>query len=483
MPGVRSGAEMTAALWQRPAHELAHLIARKEVSPLELTRLVLERIDRLQPGLNAFITVCDDAALAAARQAEQAVMDGATLGALHGVPYAVKDLVNTAGVRTTFGSLVYEHNVPSEDAVAAARMKAAGGILLGKTTTPEFGHKAMTDAPLFGRSCNPWNVSRSCGGSSGGAAAAVAAGLGPIGIATDGGGSTRIPAACCGLVGLKQTLGTVPHSQVQDAFGNYTYVTPLSRTVMDTALQLTAMAGAHPSDPWSIGLAPQDFVGAARPEGDLKGRRILWSATLGNTVVARDVRAAFEAVLNRLAGLGAELVELTEPVPQMEPIWRVINHASWRARFGEMIREQGTRMSPSLLRQVEVGAQWSAVDYQRAMFERTALFRRVQSWLAANDVLVTPTLARTALPIEQDLFEPIEIDGMLVGELRSNLFPYTLPFNITGHPAMTVPCGFGADDLPIGLQIVGRMHDEAMLLRIGALYEAVARWTERWPDL
>jgi len=474
---------MTPEPWRLPAHALARLIATKEISPLELTRTILERIDRLQPTLNAFITVCHDSALAAARKAEQAVMDGERLGPLHGVPYAVKDLVNTAGVRTTFGSLVYEHNVPAEDAVAAARMRAAGGILVGKTTTPEFGHKSLTDAPLFGRSCNPWDISRTCGGSSGGAAAAVASGLGPIGIATDGGGSTRIPAACCGLVGLKQTLGTVPHSQVQDAFGNYTYVTPLSRTVMDTALQLAAMAGGHPSDPWSIGLMPQDFVAAARPEGDLKGRRILWSLTLGNTVVARDVRASFEAALRRFAELGAELVELTEPVPKMEPIWRVINHASWRARFGALIRDHGARMSPSLLRQVEVGAQWSAVDYQRAMFERTAVFRRVQGWLEPNDVLVTPTLARTALPVDQDPFDPIEIDGEVVGELRSNLFPYTLPFNITGHPAMSLPCGFGADGLPIGLQIVGRMHDEPTLLRVGALYEATERWTERWPDL
>jgi len=474
---------MATELWQRPAHELAGLIASKAVSPVDLTKVVLERIDRLQPTLNAFITVCHDAALDAARQAEQAVMDGKPLGPLHGVPYAVKDLVNTAGVRTTFGSLLYEHNVPDEDAVAAARMKAAGGILLGKTTTPEFGHKSLTDAPLFGRSCNPWDLSRSCGGSSGGAAAAVAAGLGPIGIATDGGGSTRIPAACCGLVGLKQTLGTVPHSQVQDAFGNYTYVTPLSRTVMDTALQLATMAGADPSDPWSIGLAPQDFVAAARVEGDLRGRRILWSLTLGNATVAHDVRAAFEAALRRFEALGAELVELNEAVPAMEPIWRVINHASWRARFGALIRDHGARMSPSLLRQVEVGAQWSAVDYQRAMFERTALFRRVQGWLDENEVLLTPTLARTALPLEQDPFEPIEIDGTVVGELRSNLFPYTLPFNITGHPAMTVPCGFGADGLPIGLQIVGRLHDEPTVLRIAALYEAAEGWTKRWPEL
>jgi len=253
---------------------------------------------------------------------------------------------------------------------------------------------------------------------------------------------------------------------------------------LDTALQLTAMAGEHPSDPWSIGLAPQDFIAAARAEGDLKGRRILWSLTLGNTVVSRDVRAAFEVALGRLAELGAELVELSEAVPQMEPIWRVINHASWRARFGGMIRDHRERISPSLLRQVEVGAQWSAVDYQRALFERTALFRRVQGWLGPkNDVLVTPTLARTALPIEQDLFEPIEIDGIEVGELRSNFFPYTLPFNITGHPAMTVPCGFGAGGLPIGLQIVGRLHDEATVLRVGALYEAAERWTERWPNL
>jgi len=474
---------MASELWQCPAHELARRVSTKEISPLELTRAILGRIDRLQPTLNAFITVCHDSALAAARQAERAVMGGERLGPLHGVPYAVKDLVNTAGVRTTFGSLVYENNVPAEDAVAAARMKTAGGILLGKTTTPEFGHKSLTDAPLFGRSCNPWDLSRTCGGSSGGAAAAVAAGLGPIGIATDGGGSTRIPAACCGLVGLKQTLGTVPHSQVQDAFGNYTYVTPLSRTVMDTALQLAAMAGAHPSDPWSIGLVPQDFNAAARAEGDLKGRRILWSLTLGNTVVAGDVRAAFEEALRRFVELGAELVELTEPVPTMEPIWRVINHASWRARFGALIRDHGARMSPSLLRQVEVGAQWSAVDYQRAMFDRTAVFRRVQGWLEQNDVLVTPTLARTALPVDQDPFEPIEIDGTVVGELRGNLFPYTLPFNITGHPAMSLPCGFGADGLPIGLQIVGRMHDEPTVLRVGALYEATERWTERWPDL
>ena len=199
-------------------------------------------------------------------------MQGKPLGLLHGIPFAAKDLVNTAGVRTTFGSLHHDDNVPKEDAVSAARMKQAGAILFGKTTTPEFGHKALTDAPLFGRTRNAWSPDRTSGGSSGGAAVAVAAGIGPIGIATDGGGSTRIPAAANGLVGLKQTLGTIPHSQAPDAFGNYTYVTPMTRTVSDTALMLQSMAGPHPCDPWSIGVVAEDYRAAARAEGDLKGK-------------------------------------------------------------------------------------------------------------------------------------------------------------------------------------------------------------------
>jgi len=472
-----------SALWQLDATELRARVASREVSPVEVTQAVLARVDALQPKLNAFITVCHESALVQAKVAEAAVMKGETLGLLHGVPYAVKDLVNTAGVRTTYGSLVYKEHVPESDAVAAARMRGAGGILLGKTTTPEFGTKALTDSPLFGRSCNPWDVSRTCGGSSGGAAAAVAAGLGPIGIATDGGGSTRIPAACCGLVGLKQSLGLIPHSQVQDVFGMYTYVTPLSRTVADTALQLSAMAGADASDPWSIGLAPQDYLAAAAPEGDLKGTRLLWSLTLGNTVVSRDVRAAFEAALRRLEDLGAKLIELRETVPAMEPIWRVINHASWRARFSEMIRLHEAKLSPAFLRQASAGAEWSAEDYQKGMFARTDLFRRVQGWFERCDALVTPTLSRTALPVDQDLFDLISIDDVVVGELRNNWFPYTMPFNITGHPAMTLPCGFGSDGLPVAMQIVGRVRDEASVLRIGALYEASEGWVGKWPSL
>ena len=471
-------------LWRLSAATLRDKIADREVSPVELTRAVLERVDRLQPVLNCFITVIADHAMLAAQQAEDAVMKGETLGLLHGIPFAAKDLVNTAGVRTTFGSLLHEKNVPTEDAVAAARVKAAGAILFGKTTTPEFGHKAMTDAPLFGRTRNAWSAERSSAGSSGGAAVAVAAGLGPIGIATDGGGSTRIPAAANGVVGLKQSNGVIPHSQVADAFGNYTYVTPMTRTVMDTALMLQAMAGPHDSDPWSIGMVPQAYVAAALPEGDLKGKRILYSVTLGNTAVSKDVRAAFERALGKLRELGAELIELTDDLPDMEPVWRVINHTTWRARFDDMVRREGNRMTPSLVRQVAQAAEWTGADYQRAMFQRADLFRMVQRWFQTADYLVTPTLSRTALPIDQDLFEPIHIDGVEVGELRRNWFPYTMPFNITGHPAITLCCGYGASDgMPIGLQILGRFRDEASILHAAALYEASEPWLEKWPEL
>jgi aspartyl-tRNA(Asn)/glutamyl-tRNA(Gln) amidotransferase subunit A len=470
-------------LTRLPASLLREQIAAKKVSPVELTKAVLARAERLQPVLNCFITVVPEYALKAAKKAEDAIMQGKPLGLLHGIPFAAKDLVNTAGVRTTFGSLHHEDNVPKEDAVAAARMKQAGAILFGKTTTPEFGHKALTDAPLFGRTRNAWSAKRTSGGSSGGAAVAVAAGIGPIGIATDGGGSTRIPAAANGMVGLKQSNGVIPHSQVADAFGNYTYVTPMTRTVMDTALMLQAMTGPHPSDPWSIGLAPQDYIAAARAEGNLKGKRILWSATLGNKVVARDVQMAFERSLGKLRDLGAELVELTDVLPNMEPVWKVINHTTWKARFDDLIRREDNRLSPSLVRQVAMAAEWSGADYQRAQFQRTEIFRMVQRWFETADYLVTPTLSRTALPIDQDLFEPIRIDDIEVGELRRNWFPYTMPFNITGHPALTLCCGYDSEGLPIGLQIVGCFRDDASVLRAAALYESSEDWLSRWPDL
>ncbi len=465
------------------AAELAALIARRWVSPVEVVDGALARIEAAQPALNAFITVCADEARAASRAAEVAVMRGDQLGALHGVPFAVKDLVNTAGVRTTFGSVALADNVPGADSPSVARLKAAGAILVGKTTTPEFGHKCFTEAPLFGRTANPWDLARTCGGSSGGAAAAVAAGLVPIGIGTDGGGSSRIPAACCGIVGFKQTLGLVPHDLTPDGFGNQSHITPMTRTVMDSALMLQAMAGPHPCDPHALGLAPPDFVAGARAEADLKGVRIAWRPLLGNTMLAGEVRAACESALAALAQFGAVVEPVADDFASTEPIWLVLTQSFWNARFRRYVPEFGARMSETLLRQMDTGASHSAVALQQAMFERTRVFREVQGWFERYDIVATPTLSRTALPIGHDFFSPIEIDGVTADTVRRAWYPYTLPFNLSGNPAVTLPCGWGADGLPIGLQLVGPHLGDASLLRAAALFETARPWAQRRPAM
>jgi aspartyl-tRNA(Asn)/glutamyl-tRNA(Gln) amidotransferase subunit A len=466
-----------------PAAALADLIAQKEVSPVELVDAALDRIEKSQPTLNAFITACAEEARAAAWEAEAAVMLGDPLGPLHGVPFAVKDLVNTAGVRTTFGSVALADNVPLADSPSVARLKAAGAILIGKTTTPEFGHKCFTEAPLFGCTANPWDLSRTCGGSSGGASVAVAAGLAPIGVGTDGGGSSRIPAACCGVVGFKQTLGLVPHDLTPDGFGNQSHITPITRTVMDCALMLQAMAGPDRCDPHSLGLTPPDFVEAARPDGGLTGLRIAWRPFLGNDRLSAEVRESCEAALKAMEVLGAIVTPLEDDFQTTEPIWLVLTQSFWNARFRRYVGQYGNRMSDTLIRQMDTGAAHSAVALQEAMFERTRIFRQIEGWFASCDLVATPTLSRTALPIDHDFFAPIEIDGVLSGTVRQAWYPYTLPFNLSGNPAVTLPCGFAGDGLPIGLQLIGPHLGDAQLLHTAAVYEMVRPWAAKQPDL
>ena len=309
----------------------------------------------------------------------------------------------------------------------------------------------------------------------------MASGIAPLAIATDGGGSTRIPAACNGLVGLKQSNGVIPHSQVQDAFGNQTYVTPLTRTVADTALMMQAMAGPDISDPWSIGLPEQDFIGGAARNGDLRGQRILFCLALPGRPVAAGVATAFNAALARLERLGAEIEEMSSDGFDVEPIWRAINHTVWRTRFEKLAKDHGDVLSDTFLKQLSLAEKGTGVDYQQAMFERTLMFRRVQSLLQRADMLAMPTIMRTALPIDQDLFGTIDIDGQVFDNVRSHWFPWTMPFNMTGHPAVSLPCGFGQDGLPIAIQLVGQFRGDVDLLRASALFESSDDLLGRWP--
>jgi aspartyl-tRNA(Asn)/glutamyl-tRNA(Gln) amidotransferase subunit A len=474
---------MTTELAFLGAAELAPLLARHAVSPVEVVDALLGRIERLQPALNPFITVAAEMAREAAREAEKRLMRAEAAGPLCGVPFSVKDLVNTAGLRTTFGSLMFVQNVPAGDAVVVERLKRAGAILIGKTTTPEFGHKCFTEAPLFGRTANAWHQSRTAGGSSGGAAVAVAAGLGPLAIATDGGGSTRIPAACNGVVGFKQTLGLVPHDMTPDGFGNQSHLTPMTRTVMDSALMLQAMAGPHISDPHSLGHQVPDFVTAARPEGGLEGTRIAWRPYLGNRKLAGEVLARCEAAVAALADLGAAVEPMADDCENAEPVWLVLTQSFWNARFRRHVGKFRAQISDTLLRQIDAGERLSAAELQEAMFARTRIFRQIQGWFAKADIIATPTLARTALPIDHDFFMPVEIDGEVTDTVRKAWYPYTHPFNLTGNPAVTLPCGFAGDGLPVGLQLVGRSFEDARLLRAAALFEMARPWAAHIPDI
>ncbi len=466
-----------------PAVELARLVRAGSLSPLDSVDAVLRRIQRLEPQLNACITVTGDEARAAARAQGEALAAGRSPGPLAGVTVTIKDLLNTAGVATTFGSHGFADNVPAADCIAAARLKAAGAILVAKTTTPEFGHKPFTEAPLFGRTANPWDPARTPGGSGGGAGAAGAVGYGALHVGTDGGGSTRIPAAACGLVGFKASLGRVPHDQAPDSFANLSYIGPMTRTVADAAAMMDVIAGPDPRDVYSLGHGPCDFAAAARAEGDLAGLRIGCRLRLGNDLVEAETERLFTAAWNAFAEGGATLVAHEDPFEGSLATWAPLTFSARAARFGDLADRLGNRMTPSLAGWIAEGRGASAVEVQRAMQARTATFRQVQSWFDDIDLLVTPTLSRPALDIDHDVHDPVLIDGVPAGGIRDAWYPYTHPFNMTGHPAITLPCGWTGDGLPVALQIVGPWGADGAVFRAAAHFEAARPWAERLPDL
>jgi aspartyl-tRNA(Asn)/glutamyl-tRNA(Gln) amidotransferase subunit A len=463
--------------------DIARRVRRKEVSAVEVARYFLDRIDRSQPVLNAFITVCREEALAAAQRVDAKIARGEDPGPLAGVPLHVKDLVNTAGVRTTFGSHIFEHNVPKTDSVSVARLKAAGAVLVGKTTTPEFGHMAWTEAPLFGSTRNAWSGERSSGGSSGGCAVASASGLGPLGIATCGGGSTRIPAAANGVVGFKQSLGLIPHDMAPESFGNMSYITPTTRSVIDTALMLDVMSGPDDADVHSHAMAPPRCLDAVMRADNLNGVRMAWRPFCGNTLIDREVLAKTAAAARVFETFGASMTEMADDMEPSEPMWLVMTLAAWRARFADYLPQWREKMSPTLVRQLDNGAHHTSTDLAKALVERTALYRKVQGWFRDTDIIVMPTLTRTAMPLEEGLFKPIEIDGQLVESVRKSWFPYTHPFNLTGNPAVSIPAGFHSDGLPIAIQLVGRRGQDALLCKAAALFEQARPWADKRPSL
>ena len=448
------------------ARDLAALIRTKEISPVEATRDALDRIEARQE-LNAFITVTGEQALAAAREAERAVLADEPIGALHGVPFSAKDLILTAGVRTTMGSFIHADFVPTEDAVAVARARKAGAILIGKTTTPEYGHKQSADAPISGRTLNPIDPRFTCGASSGGAAVAVAAGMGPLALGTDGGGSIRIPASCCGVVGLKPTLGVVANLQPPDLFGANSYVGPMARDVRDVQLLYQVIAGTHRRDPYGQGQrAPQ----RARPRS-LSGLKVAWLPACGNRLDP-EVAAAALAAVRLMEGDGAIVDTVELDFVALERHFLVILESMLAARIGPHLERFGDRIDPSLLRAVALGMEHGAVALHEANYARTRCFLQLQSLFERHDVLVSPTVSAPPLPVDQDPNGIVVIDGEPAGTIRGAWYPYTYPMNLTGHPALSMPCGRSTLGLPIGLQLAGGWHDDEFVLGVAVLLEA-----------
>ncbi|HSV78170.1 MAG TPA: amidase [Ramlibacter sp.] len=448
--------------------ELASLVRRREVSPVELTTDSLEAIDAAQPALNAFITVCHERALRDARTAEAAVLRGDKLGPLHGVPFSAKDMLETEGVRTTYGTLALADHVPTSDCAAIRRMKNAGAILVGKTTTPEFASGCLTESPLFGRTRNAWHPERTSGGSSGGAAVSVAAGLVPIALATDSGGSTRIPAACNAVVGLKQTLGLIPDELTPDGFGSLVYINPLVRRAEDLPALLAVLGSAHQADPLSL---MARTVVPTRIAYDLRGVRIGWMPRLGAEALDPEVLTLCEAAIERLAGLGAQVSELRVDAIPCFGAWSTIQNNYRTHRFGKVVDAARDKLSPRLLRMMGRSTKESAQDLMRAMTTRADVFRQVQEWFCAADFVITPTLTRTALPLDHDIEAAVEIAGVLCGPAQAAWFPTLCNYNLSGHPAISVPCGWASDGLPVAIQVAGRWGSDLHLSRLAELYQ------------
>jgi len=460
------------------AARLVKAIKRKKVSPVEVMRAVLDRIERVNPRLNAFVTLTADQALRDARAAERAVgKRGATLGALHGVPFSTKDLVNTKGIRTTFGTRLYADNVPTEDAPMVARMKAAGAIQLGKTNTPTFGWIGATHNLVFGITRNPWHLDRTPGGSSGGASAAVAAGLGPLAIGTDGGGSIRIPAACTGIFGHKASYGRIPVYPPSGAW-SLGHIGPMTRTVEDAALMMNACAGPDERDQYSLPAAGTDYVKALR--GSLKGLRVAWAADLGNArVVDPEVEVVCAKAAKRFRELGARVDEARPSWPSCKDTWEAIFCGGIATRMAPYLAERRADIDPGLLPIIERTLKWPPTRYVQAWFDRLAWYDHVRKFFETYDLLLTPTIATP--PFKVGLDNPTEIAGRPVEPY--DWIPYTYPFNLTGNPAASVPCGFTKDGLPVGLQIVGRRFDDVSVLRAAAGYEKIAPWADHKPPL
>jgi Asp-tRNA(Asn)/Glu-tRNA(Gln) amidotransferase A subunit family amidase len=461
-----------------PATELAARIRDKTLSPVELVRNSLARIEQAQPKLNCFCFVYPEEAMAKARAAEKAAVSGAALGPLHGIPIAIKDLTPTAGKRTTLGSHTHEHWVPDRNAAIVDRLEAAGAILIGKTTTPEFAYSSFTESPLWGITRNPWDVTKTPGGSSGGSGAAVASGCVPLAEGTDMGGSVRIPAAWCGIVGLKPSLGRIPMDILPSVFDNISHFGPLARTVEDARLFLAAAQGPDEGDIQSNPV-PLDLSNPLL--SSVQGMRLALNLDLGCYAVDREVEAAVSDAADALRAAGATVEEVLLPwTRRIADLWVEVWQVFMAAYFGDHLDRYREKMDRHVVALIEAGNRMSARHYKRLEIERTQFWQQLRAILANHDALLCPTMRITAPPVGEDdsIYYRDHGDGRYHGLDMTGQFNLFAPC-----PALSVPAGRSKAGLPIGLQIVGRRFRDDTVLTIGRALESARPWAQMRPPL
>jgi Asp-tRNA(Asn)/Glu-tRNA(Gln) amidotransferase A subunit family amidase len=455
------------------ALELRDAITNKRISPVEVIKQTLERIDTLEPQLNCFVTLTPDIAMESARRAEQAVMRGDTLGPLHGLPISVKDLISMRGVRQTSGSRAMADNIATVDAPSVSRMLSAGACVVGKTTTSEFGCKAVGDSPLTGITRNPWDITKTPGGSSCGAAASVAAGITPFALGTDGGGSIRGPASFTGIFGIKPQFARVPVFPTS-ATPTLGHVGPLARTVRDAALLLNVIAGGDARDPFSLQGEVPDFLRSC--EQPVRGMKIAWSSNLGYAKPTAEVVGIVASALKTFEDMGCEVVLLEDGIgADPADLWMAEFYAGVGTRLSKILNDSPQLLDVAVADTLAVALDQGMHSYYQMVFNRYDFRERVRSLFEGFDLLLSPTLPIAACDVGVDV--PKELEGRNLCTWQY----YTYPFNLTGQPAASVPVGFTSSGLPVGMQMVAKLGCETDIFRAAAAFEEARPWATLIP--
>ena len=461
-----------------PAHELVRHIRARELSAVEVMDAHIAQIERVNPAVNAVVTFLPDRAREGARAVDAALARGDDPGPLAGLPVAHKDLTATRGIRTTFGSPIFKDFVPDADAIIVERLRKAGAITVGKTNTPEFGAGSQTFNPVFGATRNPYDLARTCGGSSGGAAAALACGLLPIADGTDFGGSLRNPASFCNVVGLRPSAGRVPNWPSMSAWFPMGVVGPMARTVQDIALTMSAICGPDARSP--ICLQDHGLMFARPLARDFKGARIAWSADLGGLPVEPEVRRVMEARRKVFTDLGCVVEDATPDLRDADEIFSVMRAWYFELAFGELLKTKRALMKDTVIWNIEEGARLTGPQVGAAEVKRTQLFHRMREFMEKFDFLVAPVVQ--VLPFGVDVPYLTRINDVELGNyiewMRSCYY-----ISVTGAPALSVPCGFSGGGLPVGLQIVGRHQDDFGVLQIAHAFEQATGFWKRQPAI